>query len=80
MSYSALAAIKERIEIDAIERMTPEHINDLLNSQHDKIKELTLELGMVRIQLNHKSILLASCEKALEDRDARIIKLTQLGD
>jgi len=70
MSYKAFKAIKNHVEIEAIKRMTPEHINDLFNQQHEKIKELELELGQTKIQLEHKTTLLVSCEKALEERDA----------
>lgn len=40
-----------------------------------KIKELEYELGQTKIILDHKATLLASCEKALEDRDSQITTL-----
>jgi hypothetical protein len=32
-------------------------------------KEQNLEIGLLKIELKHTKTLLASCEKALEDRD-----------
>lgn len=42
-----------------------------VQSLADRVHELEYELGQTKIQLEHKTTLLASCEKALEERDAK---------
>jgi len=46
-----------------------------LEKERDKVKALECELGQFRIQLDHKTTLLASCELALEERDAKHYEL-----
>ena len=41
---------------------------DLLKIERH-VKDLEFQLGQIRISLDHKTTLLASCEKALEERD-----------
>ncbi len=46
-----------------------EYENNVLKS---KFKEIEQDLDMVKIAFNHKSALLESCEKALEERDNKL--------
>lgn len=46
-----------------------------LEKERNKTKELQQELGFAQIQLNHKTTLLESCEKALEGRDSEQDKI-----
>ena len=43
---------------------------DLLKIENH-VKDLEFQLGQIRISLDHKTTLLASCETALEERDAK---------
>lgn len=45
-----------------------------LEKERSKTKELEFKLGQTRIMLKHKTTLLESCEKALEDRDTQYYK------
>jgi chromosome segregation ATPase len=55
--------------------------NALYNQKDSKIPDafesLQSQLGMTEIELKHKTTLLDSCEKALEDRDKNIAELKQ---
>ena len=45
--------------------------------QGKRLKELEYELGQTKIRLDHKTTLLASCEKALEGRDRQIASMCE---
>lgn len=55
-------------EIDKIQR------HDRYKEASQRIKALELDLGMVKISLDHKTILLESCEKALAERDGKLMR------
>ena len=43
--------------------------SDVFTMCADKIKELDVELGLIKISLDYKNMLLASCEAALDGRN-----------
>lgn len=49
-----------------------------LNNLYLLSKALKLDLELTQVSLDHKTTLLVSCEKALEERDAKIKKLIEL--
>ena len=53
------------VGMESCKRFTGEH-------ERGKIKELELQLGLLKIALEQKSELLGSCEKALNERDQSI--------
>jgi len=66
MSYKASASNEEHAEIEAINKMKPEEINDLLCKQHQEIKELKeklLTIEKVYIKLTNSDYVLDDCEE-----------------
>jgi uncharacterized protein (DUF3084 family) len=54
-----------------------EAADELTTSLKAEVESLQSQLGMTEIELKHKTTLLDSCEKALEDRDKNIAELKQ---
>ena len=51
MSYKALAAIKEHVELELIKTLSPEEINKILNTQKKRIDDLELAAKHVLVFL-----------------------------
>lgn len=52
-------------------------VAELVSSAYDRIKELELDLDLLRLSHDHADTLLKSCEAALLDRDSQIAELRE---
>jgi len=57
---------------DGCERL---HVLDWAVSEIERLRTYSNNLGLVNIQLDHKTTLLASCEIALKERDENICEM-----
>ena len=62
--------LDSRIQVHgAGEMVSATYAISVIEQLEDKLKESELQHGLTKIALEHKTVLLESCEKALRERD-----------
>ena len=73
MKQTAVEWLVEQLKERGYAGEFPPHL--LFEQAKEMEKEQNLEIGLLKIELKHTKTLLASCEKALEDRDNQAEKM-----